>query len=77
MQVKDVISALVAHSGQSARGISATLGKSPNWAAMAAQRTPRLDTLADVADLAGCDVVIIDRATGERLGTIEPPRRAE
>ena len=79
MQVDEVVSALIAHCDMSARGISAELGKSQNWATMAASggRIPKLDTLADIADVAGCDVAIIDRATGERVATVDPPRRSE
>ena len=79
MQVDKAIRTLLDHSGQSDRAISHALGKSDAWARLTAQagRDPKTGTLADVADLAGCDVVIIDRATGERLGTIEPPRHAE
>lgn len=77
MQVDTVIKELIEHSGMSYRAISAALGKSPNWAGVTAQpgRDPKASTLAAVADAAGCDVVIIDRATGERLGVVEPPER--
>ena len=40
-------------------------------------RTPSLATVASVADVCGCDVVIVDRATGERVGVVEPPRREQ
>ena len=77
MQVDETISVMIAHSGLSARGVSAALGRSQNWATMSAGRgrDPKLSTVAAVADVAGCDVVIRDRATGEELGTIEPPER--
>lgn len=79
MQVDEVIKGLIERSGMSYRAASAALGKSPNWAGVTAQhgRVPKLDTVADVADVAGCDVAIIDRATGETVGVIEPPRRGE
>ena len=37
---------------------------------------PKLDTVADVADVAGVDVVLIDRATGDRVGVVDPPRQS-
>lgn len=77
MQVDEVIAMLIARSGMSARGMSSALGKSQNWATMTAGpgRDPKLSTVATVADVAGCDVVIVDRETGERLGVVEPPER--
>ncbi len=79
MQVDACIKGLVERSGMSYRALSAALGKSPNWAIMTAGagRDPKLGTVADVADVAGVDVVLIDRATGETVGTIEPPRRQQ
>ena len=77
MQVDSLIRYLIEHSGMSARRVSAALGRSPDWARLTAApgRDPKLSTVAAVADVAGCDVVIIDRATGERLGVVEPPER--
>ena len=34
------------------------------------------DTVADVADVLGYDLAVIDRETGEAVAVIEPPRRA-
>lgn len=78
MQVNNVMRALVERSGKSYRQVSAELGKSATWASNVAMptRTPRLDTVADVADVAGCDVCIIDRDTGAVVATVTPPRRA-
>lgn len=77
MQLDSIVRALVEHSGMSARAVSLTLGKADTWArnTMANSRDPRLSTVANVADLAGVDVVLRDRKTGEELGTVEPPRR--
>ena len=78
MQVDACIKELIAHSGMSYRFMSAQLGKSPNWAGVTAQagRVPKLDTVADVADVAGVDVVLIDRASGDRVGVVDPPRQS-
>lgn len=78
MLVNDVISALVDRSGKSCNAVSAELGKSREYVRQASmtKRGPALATVADVADVAGVDVVLVDRATGAALGTVEPPRRA-
>lgn len=78
MQLDETIRALLAHTDKSGRAVSQELGHSPDWARMAARpgQVPSLGTVADVADVAGVDVVLRDRATGEDLGTIEPPRRS-
>ena len=78
MQVDRVIRALIDHSGMSGNAVSAALNRSREWARITSQpgRVPRIDTVADVADVAGCEVVIIDRTTGETVATIDPPRRA-
>ena len=75
MQVREALAALIAHSGRSARAVSAELGHAQSWASNSIGKVPKVDTLADVADVAGVDVALVDRATGETLGTIEPPRR--
>lgn len=78
MQVDRVVRSLIDHSGMSLRGVSLRLGHVDSWARQTAApgRVPRLDTVADVADLAGVDVVLVDRATGERVAVVDPPRRA-
>ena len=78
MQVNELLRALVERSGKSYRQVSAELGKSPNWAGAVSMptRSPAMATVADVADVAGCDVAIIDRETGAVGATVTPPRRA-
>lgn len=39
-------------------------------------RSPALATVADVADACGFALAVVDRETGETVGTIEPPRAA-
>ena len=75
MQVDRIIRTLIDRSGLSMNGMSAALGKSREWARLTAKpgRVPKLDTVADVA---GCDVAIIDRETGAVVATVTPPRRA-
>ena len=78
MQVDTCIKQLIAHSDKSYRAVSAQLGKSPNWAGVTAQpgRNPKLSTVADIADVLGYRLNVVDVATGEEVGTIDPPRKA-
>ena len=78
MQVDKVIGAIVDHSTLTGEQASLALGYSRSYVSMAKQgRTPSLATAASVADVCGCDVVIVDRATGERVGVVDPPRRGQ
>lgn len=78
MKVDLCIKYLIARSGKSYRAVSAELGRSPNWAGVTARpgRDPKLSTVADVADAAGVDVVLIDRGSGDVVAVVEPPRKA-
>lgn len=78
MQVNTCIREIVATRGVSLRSVSADLDKSPTWTANVAQptRSPALATVADVADVLGYRLDVVDVATGEAVGTIEAPRRA-
>ncbi len=78
MQVNELLRTLVERSGKSYRQVSAELGRSPNWAGAVSMptRSPAMATVADVADVAGCDVRIVDRETGSVVATVTPPRRA-
>ena len=76
MRPDETIRALARHSGASLYSISEDLGRSRSWAGMVAGRDGvALATVADVADVCGVDVALVDRETGETLGTIDPPRR--
>ena len=78
MQVNTCIREIIAARGVSLRSVSADLGKRPTWTANVAQptRSPALATVADVADVLGYRLAVVDASTGEAVGTIEPPRRA-
>ena len=76
MQVNDVMRAVADYRGISGRGLSKALGKVDTWARNSYGRDTKLGTLADVADVADCDVAIIDRETGAVVATVTPPRRA-
>lgn len=62
----------------SARAVSRALGHSEAWAGVAARPTssPSLATVADVADVQGLDVCLVDRSTGEVVAVVEPPHLA-
>ena len=75
MQVHEVIGFAIERSGKSRREVSKACGRSPSWASVAElAQHPQLDTLARIADVAGLDVVLVDRATGERVATVDVPR---
>lgn len=78
MQVNELLRSLIERSGKSYRQVSAELGRSPNWAGAVSMptRSPALATVTDVADVADCDVCIIDRKTGAVVATVTPPRKA-
>ena len=78
MQVNTCISEMLRKRGATRAGVSRELGRSASWCGMVAapSRSPALATVADIADALGYEVTIIDRATGERVGTIEPPRQS-
>ena len=78
MQVNTCIRDMCKASGASMRGVSADLGKAPTYVQVlsAPTRSPALATVADVADVLGYRLDVVDVATGETVGTIEAPRRA-
>ena len=77
MQVNEVLRFVISSCDLSYRQVSATLGKSPNWAGIVSMpsRTPSTATLADVADVCGYDLQLVRRDTGATV-TVTPPRRA-
>lgn len=77
MQVNTCIRELLAARAISPRRVSAELGRSSEFVrnVAAPTRSPALATVADVADVLGYRLDVVDAATGERVGTIEAPRR--
>lgn len=77
MQVGEVIRGMLGERGASERATSLELGRSPYYlhSVGAPTRSPALGTVADVADVLGYDLAIVDRTTGEELGRVVPPRR--
>lgn len=78
MQVNTCIRELLDARAISPRRVSAELGRSSEFVRNVAMptRSPALATVADVADVLGYVLAIVDRETGETVGTIEAPRRA-
>lgn len=79
MNSKDVLEFLIRRSGLAYWKVSSALGKSPEWARNSSvnHTRPLLDTVADVADVCGVDVKLVDRETGEVVATIDPPHRVK
>lgn len=75
MDTSDVLRTLIDRSGMSQREVSRRLGKAPTWASTTLGKgsDSQLGTVAAVADLAGCDVVVVDRATGETVAVVDRP----
>lgn len=75
MKVDEVIDAIVKGSGSNHHAAAAALGRSREYVRNAASRpSPSLATIADIADVCGCDVIVRDRRTGSE-SVITPPRR--
>lgn len=77
MQVNTVIRSMLDARGASARGVSLDMGRNDSFVGHVARttRVPSIGTVSDVADVLGYDLAVIDRATGEELGRVTPPRR--
>ena len=78
MQVDACIKGMAGLAGVPLTTVSKDLGHSVAWGSNVgkAGRSPALGTVADVADVLGYDLAVIDRETGEAVAVIEPPRRA-
>jgi transcriptional regulator with XRE-family HTH domain len=78
MNYATVLKELILGSGMSFREVSRSLGKSGEWARNVSQegRSPKLETVVDIADVCGYDVVIVNRDTGEEK-RIEPSDGAD
>lgn len=80
MQVNTCIREILAsRPDTSGAAVSRMLGRSERWASVVGMptRSPALATVADVADVLGYRLDVVDVATGERVGTIEAPRRSQ
>jgi hypothetical protein len=79
MDSKDVLESLVKRSGLTYGQVSRALRKSPQWARNSSinHSKPLLDTVADVADVCGVDVKLVDRGTGEVVALIDPPHKVK
>lgn len=78
MQVDTCIKELAKTSSVSLSEISRRLGKSRVYASNVAApgRSPALATVADIADVLGYRLAVVDVETGETVGAIDPPRKA-
>lgn len=75
MQVDSILRYIMNSTGKSMREISRIMGQSESWAKTTSLpgRSPQLATVARVADLAGLDVALVDRETGEVVATVDVP----
>lgn len=76
MQVDRLIRWIVEASPQSMQSVSRELGHEASWCRSVARagRSPALATIADVADVLGYDVAIVDRESGKIVAVVDPPR---
>ena len=60
------------------QSVSRELGHEASWCKSVARagRSPALATVADIADVLGLDVAIVDRESGDVVAVVDPPRRA-
>lgn len=79
MQGSGAIRTLLTRAGLTPWTVSKRMGRAGQYldATMRAGRTPRADTLAEIADACGADLVLVDRETGETIGRIDPPKRED
>lgn len=75
MDVKRILSTIIAASTKTANGISLELGRDRSFVRLTKSHADiQLRTLADIADVCDMDVVIIDRKTGEQICKVDAPR---
>lgn len=76
MEPKDVLPELVGGSGKSMMSLSLALGRSRNYITQLIQQgsISQVDTVADVADVCGYDLVLRRRSDGEEM-LIDPPSK--
>lgn len=77
MLVNELIDFVAKTSGMPGERISLELGRSRSFVSVvrSSARTPRVDTVADIADVCGYDLQLVRRDTGATV-TVTPPRRA-
>ena len=77
MQVDRLIRGIVETSPQSMQSVSRELHHEASWCKSVARpgRSPALATVADIADVLGLDVALVDRESGEVVAVVDPPRR--
>lgn len=79
VQAGDAARAAIDHGPLSARATSRALGHAEAWARLTAAPGkdpglgPRLGTVADIADVQGLDVCLVDRSSGEVVAVVDPP----
>ena len=77
IDARDALALLVTNAGQSLDRLSYQLHRSRNWLRNSLHSDPMVSTLASVASVTGCEVVIRDRETGETVAIVAPPDPSE
>lgn len=70
----DAMRAVVERSAMSQASISQAMGRAPSYVSVLLSKPSDLrgGTMASLANVCGCELVVVDRATGERVAVIEP-----
>lgn len=72
---EDVMAEIINNSTKSANAVSLELGNDRSFVRLSKGRDGvHLGTIADIADVCGMDVVIIDRKTKKRICKVDAPR---
>lgn len=77
MDYAKLVKKLMARGGFSYHGLSRALGKADSYAASYCNAlnkrggVPKIDTLAAIADLCGCEIVLIDKDTKDVISRLE------
>lgn len=79
MRPEETIHAALDHAGLTPYAASLRMGRAHSYVGslLARKSAPTIRTAADVCDVCGVDVVLVDRSTGETIGRVDPRRRGQ
>ena len=77
MRPEETIHVALDHAGLTPYAASLRMGRAHSYVGslLARKSAPTMRTAADVCDVCGVDVVLVDRATGKPLGRVDPPHK--
>ena len=78
MDARKVIADVVADSGMSKYRVSLNLGRDRSFisSTVAQGKIPTIETMAEIGDVTGHDVIVRNRKTGREI-TIDPPDKSD